>query len=77
MSWISVEDRLPCSDERVLTIHEGGNQHVMRFTERFKNRIEWVKCFLHHDGCGQFQEFYDIEEYCEITHWMPLPEPPK
>ena len=76
-NWISVGDKLPKDGDYVLCIHEGGNQHVMRFTERFKNRISWVKCFLHHDGCGQFQEFYDIEDYCEITHWMPLPEPPK
>ena len=52
MEWISVKDRLPCDGEYVLSIHEGGVQHVMKFTERFKNRINWVKCFLQHDGCG-------------------------
>lgn len=75
--WISVEDKLPKDGDCVLCIHEGGNQHVMMFTQRFKNRISWVKCFLHHDGCGQFQEFYDIGDYCEITHWMPLPDAPQ
>ena len=47
--WISVEDMIPCDGEYVLTIHQGGNQHVMMFTQRFKNRIKWVKCFLNHD----------------------------
>lgn len=76
-NWINVNDRLPCDGEYVLCIHEGGVQHVMKFTERLKNRINWVKCFLQHEGCGQFQEFYDIGDYCEITHWQPLPEKPK
>ena len=77
MIWISVEERTPELGDYVLCIHDGGNQHVMMFTERFKNRISWVKCFLHHDGCRQFQEFYDIGDYCEITHWQPLAELPK
>lgn len=75
--WIDLNKKKPKHGEYVLCIHEGRNQHVMMFTQRFKNKIIWVDCFLHHDGCGKFQEFYDIGDYCEITHWMPLPTPPR
>lgn len=48
--WISVNTKLPEDSEYVLCVHEGGNQHVMVFTKRFKNKVMWVDCFLHHDA---------------------------
>lgn len=75
--WISVGDKLPDDGDYVLAIHKGGVQNVMQFTERFKNRLNWVKCFVCYKDCGQYQEFYDVDDFCEITHWQPLPEPAK
>ena len=56
-NWISVGDKLPKDGDYVLCIHEGGNQHVMMFTERFKNRISWVKCFCIVMAAGSFRSF--------------------
>lgn len=77
MNWISVKDGLPCKGQYVLAIHRGGVQNVMLFEDRFKNRISLVDCFILHGGCGQYQEFYDVDDNLEITHWMPLPAPPE
>lgn len=63
MTWISVKDRLP-------------------------EENSWVLCT---DGKSQYKKiyergiFYDDEFFCytpigiieNVTHWMPLPEPPK
>lgn len=63
MEWISVKDRVP--DEAgtyIVTAHDG---HKTRVTFRkWQNRF---KCF-DKSGSGA---------YWNITHWMPLPEPPK
>lgn len=71
MKWISVEDRLPEIGDKIIAygdfwgeIHDFQGKHV--------GSGEWVK------GC-----YVDIKAdayYCHIynvTHWMPLPEPPK
>ena len=63
--WISVEDRLPDNHQRVIGIgFDYGD---------IKNNRHYVVC-EYFDGIwmgGEYEEF----EY--ITHWMPLPEPPK
>ena len=63
--WISVKDRLP---ERTLPPHD---------------------VLVYHDlNCGMFVDrawySYDMGKWCsvlgmklKVTHWMPLPEPPK
>lgn len=50
MEWISVKDRLPSREEKVI------------FTRN--NQVD----------CGYFQYHWDISN---VTHWMPLPQPPK
>ena len=69
--WISVEERLPHvvaesnwdkKTENVLAIEENGNFYVGRF-------------FIYkYDGAHEFVSGYDSPL---VTHWMPLPEPPK
>ena len=67
MEWISVDDRLPESRILVLTwTHDYGQRLRMRGSQA----EEW------------FNEYgrstMDIFEYEEpITHWMPLPDPPR
>ena len=59
--WISVKDRLPKHEENVLL------------------------CFGKFMGVGYYDEvdqsFYDAEDdyrfVDDVTHWMPLPSPPK
>lgn len=63
--WISVKDRLPDNAEDVLCWYED------------ENNREWVtvgKCF---DG-GWDLDIDCLGERClTVTHWQPLPEPPK
>ena len=64
--WISVNDRLPNSDEGddFLAVSKNGGLVSEAYFERDcgHGRNLWS------DGSGNF---YDV------THWMPLPEPPK
>lgn len=62
--WISVEERLPEVDTNVLVITASGSFKVAR-CNIYKNGtlVLWAT----NDGLGERA----------ITHWMPLPEPPK
>ena len=62
--WISVKDRLPEKCGRYLCWF-GGNKCVVGA------EIETYLPELH--GFGSFERY---EVYPNITHWMPLPEPP-
>lgn len=63
--WISVKDRLPEECERYLCWF-GGNKYAVGM------EIETYLPDLH--GFGSFERY---EVYPNISHWMPLPEPPK
>lgn len=54
--WISVEDRLPETNDTVLVLHK--NRHVC--TNAWLKKKWWIDYGRN-----------------PITHWMPLPEPPK
>ena len=60
--WISVKDALPEDEQTVLTID----------TER-----EMQVCFYETAQKGVFQLFHGLVSVYNITHWMPLPQPPK
>ena len=63
--WIPVTERFPDAEygesENVLTYNEFGMEHILYFDGG---------CWCYPDG-----EVYD--KLFHITHWMPLPEPPK
>lgn len=59
--WISVRERLPEINTRVLAITPEGYMEV-----DYKYSGTSVYCGL--------AEFYSLDN---VTHWMPLPEPPK
>lgn len=62
--WISVKDRLPNNDEIVLAhCHQIQTPAVLRF-QHDKNDYLWMWPNL-------------IGQVLNVTHWMPLPEPPK
>ena len=62
--WISVKDRLP-------EINIG----VLVYTPRFKNTFE---VFYKGDGKWEIASYRGGEILNdEVTHWMPLPQPPK
>ena len=60
--WISVKDALPEDEQTVLTIDTGREMQV---------------CFYETAQKGVFQLFHGLVSVYNITHWMPLPEPPK
>jgi hypothetical protein len=62
--WISVYERLPEVDKNVLVITVHGSFKVAR-CNIYKNGTEVI--WATNDGLGERA----------ITHWMPLPEPPK
>ena len=63
MEWISVKDELPEFDEQVLIITDKQQKLVTKLVSK------------HIDAEGETLNWSpDIHE---ITHWMPLPEPPK
>lgn len=60
--WISVKDRLPEGSKKVLGTKKGASAAFVFYGK-------W------HNG-----NWYDLEWSCYrygVTHWMPLPEPPK
>lgn len=73
MEWISVEDRLPeLKDDSVLAHFENGSIETIHIEDYFKPITNgfnangeqiYTKWYLHHNPL--------------VTHWMPLPTPPK
>lgn len=84
--WISVKDKLPDEEEEVLLLvreveHYGrhakkGTCIVGVFTG-WRADDEWATTYC--NGYKRIQEENEKSTYCEhtVTHWMPLPEPPK
>lgn len=84
--WISVKDRLPDEEEDVLLLvreveHYGRHaekRNVYRWVfTGWRVDDEWATTYCH--GYKRIQEENEKSTYCEhmVTHWMPLPEPPK
>lgn len=61
MKWIPVTERLPKHEDAVLCFIKNGQQDILQF-DNFENL--WV---------GQQWRY----KRHAVTHWMPLPEPPK
>jgi len=74
MSWISVKDRLPL-DLDPLTPHK------TVFVIATDGVDVGVNMFASGNGCGkpwrEFSKYFGEIESSKITHWQPLPEPPK
>lgn len=84
--WISVDDRLPDSDQDVILctreIETYGKHYEKKKIYRniymgYFDGYEWLTSYCH--GCEyifKMNEKYP-NETIEVTHWMPLPQPPK
>lgn len=74
--WISVKERMPELDQYVLVMTEIGGLSLAEWTPR----EGWLSPFLVRDT-GYIDIYFDsffIETHIDtITHWMPLPQPPK
>jgi hypothetical protein len=67
--WIGVEERLPKPNRKVLTIRKECSG-TGRYRYALDNTILWID--------GTLVWGVDMESWKDrVTHWMPLPEPPK
>ena len=75
--WISVEDRLPEQNVRVLAWYDGVAAHSDALWDRSgawfaaKWRDGWNQPLY-----TQAKQILDFDS-SDITHWIPLPEPPE
>ncbi len=66
MDWIKTSERIPEQGQNVL-IYFPDNPYV--------NSSVWIVMFDKYLGCFcDYTKFIDLKD---ISHWMPLPEPPK
>ena len=65
--WISVEDRLPDNDDRVL---------VCYYNSKLKFNITYIDSYNGYDKWENFDRWYDKKVW-KVTHWQPLPNEPK
>lgn len=69
-SWISVKEKRPKYEQRVL-VSTDDQKCAIAFLRNIYCE-EWFLQFEPYDD-----DVWDEEEFGMITHWMPLPEPPK
>lgn len=60
--WISVEDRLPCNYGEYLCVCNYKKVSYVKILEVFRDSSD---------------DKYYFDLYFQVTHWMPLPNPPK
>lgn len=65
--WISVKDRLPKHHEFVIAATKTFYGGLLESEKSIVTRFDEKRGF----------EFWDKEGRYFVTHWMPLPEPPK
>ncbi len=64
MEWISVDDRMPQEGEKVLIYIPFRGVHL-----NYVSYVEGGKWFV--------PAMYGRNNITDVTHWLPLPEPPK
>ena len=71
--WISVDDRLPDNKEHdwvlAQVVEDNGYMHIPRVMEYRQARNDWFE-----ETYGWLSEHNGL---FSVTHWMPLPNPPK
>lgn len=65
--WVSMKDELPPERTKVIVYTEDGDMYMdMMYVNKFKEGID------KYIFGNQF-----IERWQTVTHWMPLPKPPR
>lgn len=69
--WIPVTERLPENVRKsYLCLTDTGYHCEVRWTNNVYGLL-WAS------GNKWGWSIFDVPQYCKVTHWMPLPEPPK
>ena len=81
MEWISVKDRLPADYEKTIVLNEDANglKEIDMAYFHAKKSNKHIECFAGFDLIGRFAfaHTYKMGRFTNVTHWMPLPEPPR
>ena len=68
MEWIKVEDRFPLNEE---DLPKSGFKSIELLT--YSNGFVYLDDYQ----IGSMPRFWGNFQRSDVTHWMPLPEPPK
>ena len=71
--WISVEEDLPCNNPN--NIHFGFTNKVLVMDNNKNTFIAFMKKYKDGKWVWGSDDNFDLSHL--ITHWMPIPEPPK
>jgi len=71
VKWISVKDKMPDAGKDVLVYINGDDPEIDVSYHTFE--------VLHKENIWHYgnQLMFETSWFQEVTHWMPLPEPPK
>ena len=74
MEWISIKDRLPEDNQNVLFIEKDSQVPISGWFD--KKETNKHQQWNEHCNCGGYEREDKLYQQ-EVTHWMPLPSPPK
>ena len=74
--WHRVEEDLPNEFDTVIVYGRMKYDHEKDY-EVFVDAAEYGPYNYSHDRWVTWNDWYEGQEEFKITHWMPLPEPPK
>ena len=70
--WVNAFECKPSTEQRVLLMTESGE--IVTGWLRKLDSDNWYYCFGNEFSAWDYEFNYDLGA---VTHWMPLPEPPK
>lgn len=74
--WISVKDRLPKKNGDYLC-YDGNYIRLLSFAKSLYSVDKYTFTNEHRSGFYDYDIEWGYCEWDEVTHWMPLPKPPK
>lgn len=76
-NWISVKNSLPPKNDRYLCCDRDGRILILLFAHCLHCVDKYDFKNEHRSGFYDYNGEYGYYEWDGVTHWMPLPEPPK